>query len=180
MTATLLPPNATPLETAIAATMAARLDALACDLRALWNPQTCPEPLLPWLAATVAVEQWSDAWPLSLRRARIASAIAIHRAKGTAQAVQDVIAAYGGTFHLTEWWQTTPPGPPHTFALSVAIGGAIAAPAAELITAMTADIDRVKPARAHYTLSVATHAAAAPGVIGAARGASYARLSLTT
>lgn len=179
MTATLLPPNATPLEAAIATTMAARLDALACDYRALWNPQTCPEALLPWLAWTVAVEQWSDAWPLPMRRARVASAIAIHRYKGTVKAVQDVIAAYGGTFALTEWWQITPPGDPYTFTLSVSVGGQITAPSADLITAMAADIDRAKPARAHYTLNIAANAAGALGLIGAARPAIYTRLSLS-
>jgi phage tail P2-like protein len=123
------------------------------------EPASLSRGLAPWLGWTLGVEQWSDAWPLAVRRARIASAMAIHRHKGTVQAVKDVIAAYGGIFHLAEWWQQDPRGDPYTFALTLAVGGQAVAPSAELITALVADIDRAKPARAHFTVSVAINAA---------------------
>ncbi|EGD58385.1 phage-related tail protein [Novosphingobium nitrogenifigens DSM 19370] len=179
MDETLLPPNATPLETALAKTMAARLGALPVDLRALWNPQACPEALLPWLAWTLAVDKLSDTWPLAVRRARIASAIAIHRHKGTVQAIKSIIAAYGGSFNLAEWWQTTPRGDPYTFSLSLAVGGQTSAPSADLVEGLIADIERAKPARAHFTVAIATNAAAAIGLAALARGSIYARLSAT-
>ncbi len=178
MTDSLLPPNATPLETALAQVMAERIGALAAPLRALWSPTDCPEVFLPWLAATVGVEQWSDAWPIAIRRARVASAIAIHRYKGTVRAVTDIASAYGGNLRLTEWWQTTPPGAPFTFALSLSVGGQVAAPTADFITALIADISRAKPARAHFTVTTATNASAAIAICAVARAGTYQRLSL--
>ena len=48
----LLPPNASALERKLEqATL--RLGTLPVPLRELWNPDTCPAHLLPWLAWTV-------------------------------------------------------------------------------------------------------------------------------
>ena len=166
----LLPPNATPLELALAQTMAQRIGAIAVPLRALWNPATCPVALLPWLAWTLAVENWDGTWPESTKRARIASAIAIHRYKGTLQAVEDVIAAYGGSVQLTI-------GAPYAFTLSVALatqGGT--PPTADFIDGMIGDVTRAKGARDTFTFTISQNAVAAIGVYGAARPAIYARL----
>jgi phage tail P2-like protein len=168
--ATLLPPNATPLETALAQTIANRIGGLTVPLRELWNPATCPLTLLPWLAWTLAADNWDSTWPESVKRARIASAIAIHRYKGTMQAVQDVITAYGGTVQLSI-------PAPFTFALLVALGTQSGTPpTAAYIDDVIADVTRAKGARDTFTFTVATNATAAIGVIGAARAAIYARL----
>lgn len=177
----LLPPNATPLEQALAATIAAQLGALASPLRDLWNPMTCPEPILPWLAWTLAVDNWDATLPLPIKRARIASAIAIHRHKGTVQAVRDVIASYGGTVNLALWHETTPVGDPFTFAMSIALtslSGAV--PSAAFIDGLIADVTRAKGARDSFTFTIALNAIGGIGLFGAARAATYARLECTT
>jgi phage tail P2-like protein len=177
MTASLLPPNATPLELALAQTMAAQLGALDAPLRDLWNPQTCPENLLPWLAWSLAVDNWDSTWPIWLKRARVTAAIVINRHKGTLQAVYDVVNAYGGIVHMATWWQTLPPGAPYTFQLwitPVAIDGA--APTADFINGLIADVTRAKGARDTFTFTISQNGVGAIGVIGAARAAVYARL----
>jgi phage tail P2-like protein len=176
----LLPPNATPLELALARTMAAQIGALPVPLRDLWNPASCPVPLLPWLAGTVGVDGWDGTWPETVQRARIAAAIMINRHKGTLGAVQNVIAAYGGTVQMTRWDQTEPPGVPFSFALAVALGaqGGVP-PTAAFIDGLIADVTRAKGARDTFTFTVALNAIGAIGLFGAARPAVYARLEFS-
>ncbi|EEA6857495.1 phage tail protein I, partial [Salmonella enterica] len=45
----LLPVGSSPLEVA-AARACAEIERTPVNIRALWNPDTCPENLLPWLA----------------------------------------------------------------------------------------------------------------------------------
>jgi phage tail P2-like protein len=173
----LLPPNATALEIALAQTMAAQIGALQAPLRVLWNPASCPLALLPWLAATLAVENWDSSWPETVKRARIASATAIHRHKGTVRAVQDIIAAYGGTASLTLWHETTPPGAPYTFTLSIALNTIDgAAPGADYIDGLINDVTRAKGARDTFTFQIANNGVADLGLFAVARPAIYARL----
>src|SRR5262245_44884791 len=132
----LLPPNATPLERALEMLMAERLGDIDTPLREVWSAETCPEELLPWLAWALSVDQWSADWPLHIRRARVATAIAIQRIKGTARSVVDVVSSFGGEVVVREWFERTPPGDPHTFDLTVTLGGQSAgAPTAEFIDA---------------------------------------------
>ncbi|MGV6473534.1 phage tail protein I [Azotobacter vinelandii] len=94
MSSALLPPNSTGLERALAEVAA--LDHLSPEtVRRLWNPQTCPASLLPWLAWALSVDFWDDAWPLERQRAVIAGSIAWHRKKGTPWAVKEALAAIG-------------------------------------------------------------------------------------
>lgn len=90
----LLPPNSTQLERALAEAMSlAPLDPSA--LRTLWNPATCPEPYLPWLAWALSVDVWDDAWPVARKRATIAGSIQWHRKKGTPWSIEQALAAIG-------------------------------------------------------------------------------------
>jgi len=177
---TILPPNATALEIALELVEAERMEALRAEVttlvRLLYKPDACPEAFLPFLAWFLGVTQWSNDWPIAIRRAKIKSAIAIHKHAGTVQAVADVVANYGGAMRLVEWWQMTPPGDPYTFAITITLGGQSAAPSADLLTAMTADIDRAKPARAHYAIDITTSATAQIGLRAAVRAAIYRRL----
>ena len=52
----LLPHNASPQERAIEAATA-RLADVPVPLRDLWNPETCPAELLPWLAWAFGVDE---------------------------------------------------------------------------------------------------------------------------
>jgi phage tail P2-like protein len=81
-TDSLLPPNATPLETGLAR-LGQRLSAVDLPIADLWNPQTCPLPALPWLAWTLSVDTWDTDWTQERKRAITAGAIAAQRRKGS-------------------------------------------------------------------------------------------------
>lgn len=91
----LLPPNSTTLEKALAQTMAPELDPSADLIRTLWNPETCPLQLLPWLAWALSVDLWDESWSEEVKRAAVAGSIAWHRKKGTPWAVKQVLASIG-------------------------------------------------------------------------------------
>lgn len=174
----LLPPNLSELEAALEALTGARVDALDVPLRDLWRAETCPEPLLPWLAWALSIDQWSADWPLHVRRARVAAAIAIQRIKGTAKSVADVVASFGGQVVLREWFETVPAGAPHTFTLTVSLAGTgDAAPSPAFIDAVIAEVRRTKPVRSHFTFAVAQQARARIGLRAVARPVVAARIS---
>ncbi|MHA6717900.1 phage tail protein I [Sphingomonas sp. RS6] len=172
----LLPPNATALERAIEATTA-RLGDLPVPLRALVDPETCPLALLPYLAWAVSIDAWSSDWPEEVKRARVRRAIDIQRHKGTASSVRAVVESFGGSVALREWWQLDPPGPPHTFTMSVELGGRGDAPVtAAFADAVINEVRRTKPVRSHFTFTQGLRANAASGLIAAARPVIFTRL----
>jgi len=175
---TLLPPNATPLERAFDRLVAQRLGAIETALRDFWSAERCPEAMLPWLAWALSVDQWDPAWPLRIRRARVAAAIAVHRRKGTLAAVRDAIASLGGLISVREWFQTDPPGEPHTFALTAALSGLAGdAPDAAFVDQVIEEVRATKPLRSHFTFTLALSALGSVGLVGALRAATYARVS---
>lgn len=179
MSASLLPPRSTPLERGLEAATA-RAGAVPVPLRDLWNPATCPVALLPWLAWSLSIDNWSPDWSEGIKRARIAQAISIQRHKGTAQSVRDVVAAFGGTVAIREWWQQTPPGDPHTFELILSLTGVGGAPAtADFANQVIAEVTRTKPARSHFTTSQALQSTGGIGMVGAVRPALFTRLRLS-
>jgi phage tail P2-like protein len=172
----LLPPNATALERAIEAATA-RLGELPVPLRALVDPETCPLPLLPYLAWAVSIDAWSSDWPEEVKRARVRRAIDIQRHKGTASSVRAVFESFGGSVALREWWQLDPPGEPHSFTMVVELGGDDSAP----VTAAFADsvineVRRTKPVRSHFTFTQGLRANASSGLIAAVRPVIFTRL----
>ncbi|USI72713.1 phage tail protein I [Sphingomonas morindae] len=173
----LLPRNATPLERALEAAMA-RLSDVPTPIEPLWNADGCPAALLPYLAYALSIDAWSPDWPEAVKRARIRRAIPIQRRKGTIQAIRDLVASYGGAVALREWWQQTPPGAPHTFALVLSLAGLGAAPSAGELDQVIDDIARAKPLRAHFTFTLSAAATGALGLIGVARPVIHARLAL--
>jgi len=94
MSAALLPPNATPLETALADAIGARHD-VAVPVRDLWSPERCPAALLPWLAWALSVDVWDAGWPEVVKREVIAESLDVHRIKGSRRSVERAIAAMG-------------------------------------------------------------------------------------
>jgi len=90
----LLPPNATALEHAADAAMA-RIADVNVPIRDLWNPDLCPEAVLPWLAWALSVEPWDADWAAWQQRKVIKASIPVHRIKGTVAAVKQVLAAAG-------------------------------------------------------------------------------------
>lgn len=170
----LLPPNASPLERKLEqATL--RLGTMAVPLRDLWNPETCPARLLPWLAWTLSLDSWQPYWPEAVKRQRIRSAVEIQRRKGTAKSVRDVVRSFGSSLALREWWQKSPMGEPHTFEVVLTLGAGTPNTVAYQQDILK-EIDRTKPVRSHYTLTLGLAAAGGLGLQGAARPVIYRRL----
>lgn len=173
----LLPPNAAPGTRSIAASMA-RISDVPVPLRELWNPYTCPLELLPWLAWALSIDAWKSYWPEAVKRERVAQAIAIQRHKGTAQSVRDVIASFGGSVDLREWWEQEPQGVPHTFDMSLTLSGEGGTEAtAEYVDDVIAEVSRTKPVRSHFTFTQGVNAMCSIGVFAVARAVIYRRLS---
>lgn len=93
--ATILPPSSTPLERAIDQASASRLAALPSVVASLWNADTCPAALLPYLAWAMSVDEWNDGWGVDKKRAVIKESRTIHRHKGTPSAIKRALAAIG-------------------------------------------------------------------------------------
>jgi len=172
----LLPPNATAAERALE-TLTRRLEALPHPIQTIWNPATCPVHLLPLLAWGVSIDHWNPDWPETVKRARIAAAIPIQRRKGTARAVRDVVTALGGGVAVREWHELDPPGPPHTFELVLIVNNGSGS-TADLVEDCIAEVNRTKPARAHFTFTLGVGAVGGLGLLGRARPAVYRRLEM--
>ncbi|ODS24449.1 phage tail protein I [Candidatus Endobugula sertula] len=127
----------------------------------LWDPSRCLSSLLPWLAWSTSGDVWfsnpNDPVNESIRRRELIRKNAfIHQHKGTKASIQSVLKAFADvSITLTEWWQQTPNGPPHTFRLNMLINGNTpGAGTAELDNKLRQAIDSVKPVRSHYSFSL--------------------------
>lgn len=121
----ILPPNSRPVERAIDAAGEARLQALAVDIRHLWNPVTCPVAWLPVLAWTLGVENWRSDWPEETKRAVIAATPRIKRLKGTVAAVREAVQAVAGAapVRIIEWFRPGGSGVPLTAIVDIDVTG---------------------------------------------------------
>lgn len=118
--ANLLPANSTALERAAAEALA-EIKVQPSRLRNLWNPDTCPASLLPYLAWSLSVDRWDTAWSEETKRNVVRSAFFVHQRKGTIAALRRVVEPLGYLFQVEEWWQHTPPKTPGTFALRIGV-----------------------------------------------------------
>lgn len=177
--ASLLPPNATVLERNLAEA-SKRLGDVPAPLRQIMLPDSIPLEQLPWLAWHLGIDAWKTYWSEQTRRARVKAAIPIARKNGTAAAVREVVAAFGGNIALREWWQMNPRGKPGTFDLVLTLSGRDGATAtAAFVADVIAEIDRTKPVRAHYNFTQGIEKMSAVAVAVACRPAVYTRLSLS-
>jgi phage tail P2-like protein len=116
----LLPPNATLLERNLAQAGAA-IESVPVPLRDLWNADTCPVNLLPFLAAALSVDRWDANWTEQTKRSVIKASYFVHKKKGTIGALRRVVEPLGYLIRIVEWWQTTPRGPRGTFRLDIGV-----------------------------------------------------------
>lgn len=172
---TLLPPNATEQEYAIEQ-VTARVEDVPVGLRDLWNPDTCPVELLPWLAWSLSLDAWKAYWPEAVKRERIKQAILIQRRKGTAKSVRDVVETFGSAVALREWHQTVPVGAPHTFEVILTMGASVPN-TAEFQQDIVDEVSRTKPVRSHFTLTAGLSSSGGLGLQGVARPVIYRRLN---
>jgi phage tail P2-like protein len=146
MTDTLLPPSATAQERALDLTTA-RIGDVPVPLRTLWDADTCPAALLPWLAWAMAVDTWDPAASEAAKRQSIKDSVEAHRRKGTAGALYAALAPYDVT--IEEWQDQVPQGLPYTFAL-IAGPGLDAQDTADVISIC----NRLKNARSHFSFQL--------------------------
>lgn len=171
-----LPPASTEMERALEQVAARMLD-IAVAIRSIWSPSNCPIALLPWLAWGLSLDNWSSDWPENVKRERVRRAIAIARQKGTAAAVRAIIASFGGSVAIREWWQTEPKGEPHTFSLTINLEQDGVPASAAFVDSVIAEVTRAKPVRSHFTFTQGVGARAAVGLISAVRPTVFVRLS---
>lgn len=158
----LLPPNATPQEHALD-DATARIGAVPTPIRELWNPDTCPADLLPWLAWALSLDSWQPYWPEAVKRQRIRSAVEIARRKGTPWAVKRALALSGIEAELAEWWHQAPAGAPFTFTVDIAAGQPAAREPAAFEAAQR-HVDEWKPVSRHASYRIAAAALAASAI----------------
>jgi phage tail P2-like protein len=173
----LLPLNATQLERNLSETIARLSNVDVTNVSALWNADTCPLYLLPWLAWAEQVPNWTSNWTEVVQRTSIKTQRAIRKKRGTKQAVVDAVASFGGTAVIREWFEMSPVGTPHTF--DVVITGGADYIEAGLQTAMINSINDVKPMRSHYTLGVGLVSVAPLYMSGVGQVVNYHRLQFT-
>ena len=116
----LLPSNATALEQAAAQALA-EIERVNIPLRQLWNPETCPISLLPYLAWAFSVDRWDASWAEPVKREVVRSAFYVHRRKGTISALRRVVEPLGYLLRVEEWWETDPQGTPGTFRIDIGV-----------------------------------------------------------
>ena len=177
LSASLLPPNAQSSEMALEAAMRADID--IAQVGHLWNPESYPAELLPFLAWGLAIARWDPEWTEAERRAAIMDAIPFHRRKGTRAIVREVLDRFDPLLEIVEWFEANPRQPVHTF--EVRMPANLIPPSflsAETAAAIIRDVASVKPARSHFTFVQYLEAQAMGYLSGAAMTATSIRLDL--
>lgn len=88
-----LPSHSTLIEKALEAAFI--WVAESAPMPAHWDADACPADLLPFLAASLSVDDWNPDWSDDRKRAVIKASIPIHRRKGTIGSVRRAIQAFG-------------------------------------------------------------------------------------
>jgi phage tail P2-like protein len=114
----LLPPNATPAERALSEAMA-RIADVPVIVKQVWNADTAPANVLPWLAWAFSVDDWDVNWTDQQKRNVIKKSILSQRIKGTIGAVRQQLSALGVEVEVIEWFNQVPQGAPYTFAMTI-------------------------------------------------------------
>ena len=141
-------------------------------IRDLWNADTCPADLLPWLAWTLNVDIWNPDWTETIKRAVVKNAVNRAREKGTVAAVKGILSDLGAGSVIVEWWQKDPVGTPHTFTVNIVSNDT----SVEMQQAMAWAIDLKKPLRSHYDIVFGIASEASINIVGVLRAAVFARL----
>lgn len=116
----MLPNNATAQERALSNTIA-RVSDVPLAARKMWNPDTIPANLLPWMAWAFSVDDWNNNWTEAEKRAVIKNSLYVHKHKGTLAAIKRAVEPLGYIIRIVEWFEDTPPAEPYTFRLEVGL-----------------------------------------------------------
>jgi len=120
MLKTVLPPNATALEVALDTNNARRFEGLmtaTSESSKTWSAADCPAPLLPFLAWALSVDTWNTDWSEKVKRQVIASAVFVHRHKGTRAGIDMALKSLDLGVSISEWFEHN--GAPYTFQIDV-------------------------------------------------------------
>lgn len=166
--------------------MVAAVEAVEPHLNAVVDMRTIPAILLHFdslesealdhLAVQWDISTWRDTWSVEKKRSILRTMFAIKSHVGTMMAVRDALSALSGTASVTEWWQKTPKGTPHTFSISVVISGFNGVVTDELQEDVMSLIDEAKPCRSHYEFEVKASRCGGIKGTGWARSLSFRRL----
>ena len=158
MSKSLLPINASQLlkDLESSSLKATSLEALN---RYVTNPDLAPDNILPWLAFSVSVDDWSDNWPKVIKREMIKNSISLHQIKGTKRAIQKALEIIGVAGEIVEWWELNPRMTPHSFNITAYLNDNINEYADVIIGLDTQKklinlIENVKPARSHFNFKL--------------------------
>ncbi len=147
----LLPNNATPSEQHLEASIERNIPVA---LNSLWDPQSCPQQMLPWLAWALSVDEWSANWSEEYQRAVIQSSYDVHLHKGTFHSIKKLLEQVGSNITLIEWFENG--GDAHTFEVDMYAGwgegDSIISPT--VIDRLIRMLDATKPVRSHYTFRI--------------------------
>lgn len=166
MNKSLLPINSTEQERALELAGSRAVD-LPIEIGKLWDPDNCPEQLLPWLAWAMSIDEWDSQWSEQTRRKQIKNAAFTHRQKGTVGAVKRALTSIGVTVDFLEWFDDIDDvilaplqnNQPHTFVF-IAWANENAYTSAqvflnpELYNTIRRIVDAHKPVRSHYDFLV--------------------------
>lgn len=146
MTERLLPTGSTALELNTEQA-GAEVSSAPVPLRQLWDPDTCPLSLLPYLAWAFSVDRWDDSWDEETQRSVVKQSYFVHRHKGTVGALRRAITPLGYLVTIIEWWQNGKP--PGTFEIEV--GALDTGITPEMYTELERIINDTKPCSRHLT-----------------------------
>lgn len=175
----LLPPTATAAERALDLAIAARF-AIPVDIAQLWNPQTCPVALLPWLAWGLSIDLWDADWSEEVKRAAIADAIPFQMRKGTPASLRTVLDRFDPLIQIVEWFEANPRAEPHTFRLDLPLPSETEVAYSEtMVAALLRDIAAVKPVRSHMSAVFTLRARTEAALVAAGQSTSFTRFEGT-
>lgn len=171
-----LPPRSTRLQKALEQATIDLLD-LPVELRKLWSPAECPASHLPWLAWGLSVDIWDAEWPIDVKRAAVADAIAFQRRKGTPASLRVVLDRFDPLIRIVEWFEDRGTLDPYHFRLELPLLAESDVFYDEvLVTQILADIAQVKPVRAQMQAVFRVRAEARAWLISAAQAGGLTRL----
>jgi phage tail P2-like protein len=110
----LLPANASLLETGLDLAFAKLLERIEPPFPELMDPQATPAEFLPYLAADRGVSEWLSTAPESQKRATVASAWAVKRQAGTRRALRLAVESMGLLVEVVPWYRSTPADAPYS------------------------------------------------------------------
>lgn len=164
----LLPHNATTQERVIDDAIA-RISDIDVIVRQVWDPDTCPESVLPWLAWSFSVDTWQSDWTDDQKRDAIKSTIAVQQTKGTVGAVRESISSASIAARVIEWHRDDVVGDPYTYRIEIETEDGAVVPSLSDIEQILAAVNRTKSLRSHLdSIEVNTSSRAGPYVAASA------------